>query len=99
MNKFRPQQLSKSYIMKQRLKTGRNDNYNWQTHTNWYPANYKLNHRTIVRIFQQLHHNACHAPGPVSKRWKHAERNFMKVHFADNGSMRYANKYSCHSWL
>ena len=29
MNKFRPQEISKTYVMKQRLKDGRTDNYNF----------------------------------------------------------------------
>ncbi len=97
--RFRPQGLSKTFLMRQRLKHGVNDTYKWQTRTNWYPAQYKLNHRTIMRIFQQIHHYGCHAPGPVMKRWKNAERQFMKAHFPDNASMRYDNKYTCHRWL
>ena len=43
MNKFRPQEVSKVSVMKQRLKYGRTDNYNWQTRTKWVPAGYTKN--------------------------------------------------------
>lgn len=101
MNKFRPQDLPKSYIMKQRLKTGRSDNYNWQTRIEWYPANWTRHQQMFSKRFTHLHYLSEHAPDPIQKRWKQAGRNFMKKHFGDagKGSMRYLNKWSCHSWL
>lgn len=87
--------------MKQRLKYGRVDNYNWQTRSEWYPVGYKLNHKTIAKQFQVLHHNACHAPSNVAVKWKQAYSVFMKKHFADGGiaSVRYLNEWTCHAWL
>lgn len=101
MNKFRPQDLPKSYIMKQRLKYGQNDNYNWQTRIEWFPAGYGLNKRTIAKQFQKLHYLACHAPKLVAKRYKSAYTLFENKHFARKGkaSMRFLNRYTCHSWL
>ena len=80
---------------------GRTDNYNWQSRVRWYPVGFKINHRTIFNQFGKLHYLACHAPGPVTKKWAIANRNFMNKHFGDAGgaSMRYLNKWSCHSWL
>ena len=100
-NKFRPQDIGKSYVMKERLKYGRTDNYNWQTRIEWYPAGYKLNKRTIVKQFQRLHYLACHAPEPIAKKWKSAYNQFDKKYFASGGkaSMRFLNKWTAHSWL
>lgn len=100
MNKFRPQDLPKSYVMKQRLKTGRSDNYNWQTRVKWYPVGWGLNKRVIGDMFGRLHYLACHAPDPIKKRWRKAYDVFYKKHFGtDQGTARYLNKYSCHSWM
>ena len=100
MNKFRPQNIPKSYIFKQRLAFGKSDNYNWQSRTKWYPAGWKFNQRVIGDQFRRLHYLACHAPEPIQKKHKQAYRNFYKKHFgSDKISVRYANKYTCHSWL
>ena len=101
MNKFRPQDISTSYVMKQRLKYRRTDNYNWQTRIKWYPVGWKLNNRVIGDQHSRLHYLACHAPGPVKKRWRKAYDNFMAKHFGSKGkaSIRYLNSWSCHSWL
>lgn len=101
MNKFRPQEISKKYQLKYRLKTGRFENYNWQTRVKWYPAGWGINKRLIGDQHIRLHYLACHAPEPVRKRWQKAYNNFYKKHFGANKgvSMRYLNKYSCHSWL
>ena len=101
MNKFRPQATPKRYLIKERLKYGRTDNYNWQTRIEWYPAGYKLNKKTIAKQFSKLHYLACHAPDPIQKRWTNAYDVFHKKHFgAIKGvSMRYLNTWSCHSWM
>lgn len=101
MNKFRPQEISKLDVMRQRLKTGRSENYNWQSRVEWYPVGWGVNKRTIGRLFSRLHYLACHAPQPVQHRWRSAYRTFMNRHFgaAGQASMRYLNKWSCHSWL
>lgn len=101
MNKFRPQDISKTFVMKQRLKTGRSDNYNWQSRVEWYPANWGKHKQQFAKRFARLHYLACHAPAPIQKRWKHAEQAFMNKHFGSGGkgSMRYLNKWSAHSWL
>jgi hypothetical protein len=101
MNKFRPQDLPKHYIMKQRLKYGRSENYNWQTRIKWYPAGWKVNQISIGNRFGQLHYLACHAPAPVKLKWQKAYNNLCKKLFAQNGrvSMRYQNKYTAHAWL
>ena len=101
MNKFRPQDIGKRYIIKERLRTGRSDNYNWQSRVKWYPAGYRLNKKTISYQFSKLHYLACHAPEPVQQRWRVPYANFMAQHFGNAGcaSMRYLNTWSCHSWL
>ena len=100
-NKFRPQDIGKSYVMKQRLKYGCTDNYNWQTRVGWYPAGYGINKRTISKQFQKLHYLACHAPEPIAKKWKSAYNQFENKHFASKGkaSMRFLNKWTAHSWM
>ena len=101
MNKFRPQDISKSYVMKQRLMTGRSDNFNWQSRVEWYPAGWSKHRQQFARRFARLHYLACHAPKPIQKRWLSAYRAFMVQHFGSEGnaSMRYLNTWSAHSWL
>lgn len=101
MNKFRPQDIPKSYIIKQRLIYGRSDNYNWQTRIKWYPAGWKFNHKVIGDQFSKLHYLACHAPLPIKKKWKKAYDNFQAKHFATRGkaSIRFLNEHTCHRWL
>ena len=100
MNKFRPQEISKTYVMKQRLKYGRTDNYNFQTHSNWVPARFTKNQISIFRRWQQIHHFASHTKCPA-KHWVVANNMFCKQFFGSSGkaSMRYLNKWSAHSWL
>jgi hypothetical protein len=87
--------------MKQRLKTGHSDNYNWQTRVKWYPAGWGFNKRVLGNMHSRLHYLACHAPKPIRKRWQTAHKVFMNKHFGDAGraSVRYLNKWSCHSWM
>jgi hypothetical protein len=100
MNRFRPQDINKRYIIKQRLLTGRSENYNWQSRVEWYPAGYRLNKKTIVKQFGRLHYLACHSPKKVQQRWQKVYDNFHNRHFGTfKCSMRYLNKWSCHSWL
>jgi hypothetical protein len=101
-NKFRPSSsMDTKSVMKQRLKYGHSDNYNWQSRVEWYPAGYKLNKKTIARQFRNLHYLACHAPERVTKRWQRAYNNFYRAHFGAHkgASMRYLNTWSGHSWL
>ena len=100
MNKFRPQEISKTYVMKQRLKDGRTDNYNFQTRSNWVPARFTKNQISIFRRWQQIHHFASHTKCPA-KHWVVANNMFCKQFFGSGGkaSMRYLNKWSAHSWL
>lgn len=100
MNKFRPQDISKSYIIKMRLKYGRSENYNWQTRIKWYPAGWGFNKKVIGSMHSRLHYLACHAPDPIKKKWRNAYNVFYKKHFGtEHASGRYLNTYSCHSWL
>jgi hypothetical protein len=100
-NKFRPSSaMSAKDVMRQRRKYGRTDNYNWQSRVEWYPVGFRLNRKTIFRQFGRLHYLACHSPAPISKKWQQAYDNFHTRHFGTfNGTMRYLNKWSCHSWL
>jgi hypothetical protein len=101
MNKFKPQDVSTRYIMKQRRVTGRVENYNWQTRIKWYPAGWKTNQISIGRRFGHLHYLACHSPAPVQKKWHTVYKQFCRQHLADGGraSMRYLNTWTCHTWL
>ena len=100
MNKFRPQEISKVSVMKQRLHYGRTDNYNWQTRSNWVPAGYTKNRISILRRWQQIHHYASHTKNPAG-HWIVANKMFCKKFFGSEGkaSMRYLNTWSAHSWL
>jgi len=101
MNKFRPQEIGKVYLLKQRLKHGHTDSYNWQSRVRWYRAKDGINRQFIIRTFQYLHYRACHAPAPVRLRWKSAYQRFEKRHFASAGraSIRYLNTHTAHAWL
>jgi hypothetical protein len=87
--------------MQQRLKYWRTDNLHWQTREKWYPAGWGFNNRVISNIHSRLHYLACHAPNPVNKQWTAAYKNFYKKHFGVHKgvSVRYLNKWSCHSWM
>ena len=100
MNRFRPQDIPKSYVMKQRLHYKRVDNFNWQTRINWVPASMTKNQVSIFRRWQQIHHFASHTKCPA-QHWKVANEMFGKNFLgnAGNASCRYLNTYSAHSWL
>ena len=100
MNRFRPQEIPKSYVMKERLKYGRVDNYSWQTRRKWIPAGFTKNQVSIFRRWQQIHHYASHAHSCLN-HWKVANKMFCKQFFGSEGkaSCRYLNTYSAHSWL
>jgi hypothetical protein len=102
-NKFRPSSaMDTKSIMRERRKYGSNlGNYNWQSRVEWYPAGFKLNRKTIFKHFGKLHYLACHSPDPITKKWQKAYNNFYIKHFGafKGASMRYLNKWSCHSWL
>lgn len=100
MNKFRPQDVLKSRTIKERLKFGRCENYNWQSRVKWHPVGWRLNKKTIGYQFGRLHYLARHAPESVQMRWCSVYDTFYKKHFGTQyASVRYLNNYSCHSWL
>lgn len=98
---YRPQDLPKRITIRERLKYGRSDNYNFVNRVKWYPAGWKLNHKTLGGIHSRMHYLACHAPRPIQQRWKAAYKVFVDRHFGHSGhaSMRYLNTWSCHAWL
>ena len=100
-NRFRPSSaMDTRTIMKMRRVHGRTDNYNWRIRVEWYPAGYRLNKKTIFKQFGRLHYLACHSPEPVARKWQKVYNNFHTKHFGTfKASMRYLNKWSCHSWL
>lgn len=100
MNKFRPQDISAKYKLKHYIRTSRHENYNWQSRIKWYPAGWGFNKKVIGNQFGKLHYLARHAPMPIQKRWAKAYDIFEKKHFGSHkASVRYLNKWSCHSWL
>ena len=100
---FRPQDINKLYTIRLRRKGYGNEwiNYNFINRAKWYPAGWQYNQRVIGSIHSRLHYLACHAPEPIQKRWRKTYAVFMAKHFGDAGraSMRFLNKYSCHSWM
>ena len=99
-NLYRPQDLSKKFIMQERLIGGGRISWSFSSRIKWYPVGWKLNKRNISKQFHNLHYLACHSPEPVQKRYKNAYKVFQKRHFGtENASIHYLNKYSCHSWL
>jgi hypothetical protein len=100
MNRFRPVAVSKKYSMKLRIRTGESVSYNWQTREQWTPVGWQVNHRTIARTFSKLHYLACHSPVSIQRQWRPAYNRFYQRHFGTvKMSVRYANQWSCHSWL
>jgi len=104
MNKmFRPQEKSTRATMRLRRMGYGNEwiNYNFVNRAKWFISGWGINKRTIGSMHSRMHHLACHAPEPIQKQWRTKYAVFMKNHFGDNGraSMRYLNKYSCHSWM
>lgn len=100
--RFRPQGDMRVAIMKERLKTGKTYScQSYQARVDWYPVGYKLNKKTISKQFQKLHYLACHSPEPITKQWAKVYDTFQKKRFGtwNGASMRYLNKWSCHSWL
>ncbi len=97
---YRPQDLPKKFIMQERLLGGGRVNYNFCNRTKWYPAGWKFNKITLGKMHAKLHYLAWHAPKPIQKKYKKIYDNFSKIHFGSNrASVRYLNKYSCHSWM
>ena len=99
MNLFRPKDLPKSYIFKQRMAYGRNENYNWQSRVKWYPAGWKYNQKVIGDQFARLHYLAVHAPEPINKQYRKAYNNLHNKLFPKYASIRYSNTWSCDRWL
>jgi hypothetical protein len=100
MKKFRPQSQSKLWTMQSRRKHGTSTSYAWQTRVAWVPVGWKPNQISIARRFAQLHYLACHAPVPVQQRWQPAYQQFFIRHFGTGrATVRYLNRWSCHSWL
>ena len=101
MNKFRPSSsMDTKNVMRMRLRYGKSENYNWQSRIEWYPVGYKSNHKNISKQFGKLHYLACHSPRPIAKQWEKTYELFYKKHFGtQHASVRYLNKWSCHSWM
>jgi hypothetical protein len=101
-NRFRPSSsMNTRSIMRERRRHGAVlGSYNWQSRAEWYPAGYRLNRKVMFRQFGNLHYLACHSPEPVTRKWQKVYDNYYKKHFGTfKGSVRYLNKWSCHSWL
>lgn len=99
MIKFRPLKNNSKYRLKARRNGDRN-NYNFVSRYSYICAGWKLNHKTIGTIFYKLHYLACHAPNPIKAKFKQPYLNLRKKMLgAQYMSVRYANRYSCYSWL
>jgi hypothetical protein len=94
--RFRPQNVSGSFIMKERLQTGKSFNYNYQERTRWYPSGWGFSKKVLGRIFGQLHYRACHAPKPIQKQWASAYKAFGRKYMPINASVRYIKQ---REWL
>lgn len=93
-------EMSKSATIRMR-RLGMSENYNFSRRAKWYPAGWQYNQRVLGSIHSRMHYLACHAPKPIQEKWRVTYNNFMINHFgaAGKGTMRYLNKWSCHSWL
>jgi len=96
---FRPLESNKHHAIKFYRIYGRVGNIHKRSRITWYPAGWGPNRQVLGGIFGRLHYLACHAPKPVQQRYQRAYRALCQRLFAERASMRYANKYSAHSWL
>jgi len=99
--KYRPIELNKKYRFRYRLKTGRNEAYNWRSRVRWYPVGWQINRQTLFRIFSKLHYLGCHAPEPVQKKYRRVYNLFEEKYFATRGkaSVRFLNNHTAYKWL
>ena len=99
--KYRPMDVSKKYKIRYRLETGNRESYNWRSRVRWYPAGWKINNQTLVRLFSRLHYLGCHSPGRVQKKWFPVYNRFEEKYFATKGkpSSRYREKNTAYKWL
>lgn len=97
----RPQDLPKRFTIKERLRYGKSQNYNFCNRVKWWPAGWKYNQKVLGGIHSRLHYLACHSPGPVAKKWEHTYKEFQTKHFGNVklASVRYLNNWSCHKWM
>ena len=99
---YRPQDLAKRYTIRLRLAgyNGTFENHNFRSRTKWYPAGWGFNKKVIGNQFGKLHYLACHSPKPIQKKWSKVYDVFHKKYFGSyKTSVRYLNRWSCHSWL
>lgn len=96
---FKPKFFGSRYIMRVRRLGVKTVNYNFVSRDIWIKASWKFNHIILGKIFGNLHYFASHAPLPLQRKWKNKEKNFYKKHFGWKCSVRYANTWTCHSWL
>ena len=99
-SRFRPQQVNKLSIIRDRRLTGRVENYSWQTRSIWVPAGMPVNRVSIMRRWQQIHHYSRHTAWALPN-WRGANAEFNRKFLGSTGraSDRYLNTYSAHSWL
>jgi len=99
--RFRPIALSQLYRLRSHRRGVYTGQLHWQSRIQWYRANLQSNHKSIIRIFARLHYLACHAPGPVRRRWSPVYDHWQRQHLASAGraSSRYLENYTCHAWL
>jgi len=101
MKIFRPQDISKKYLLRIRRQGCNLENYNWQSSVRWYPIGWSIGQQIIGNQHRRLHYLACHAPAPIKKKWVPVYRRFYQTHFGSrkHASVRYLNNWSCHSWM
>jgi hypothetical protein len=104
MNRFRPREISVLERLHNNRRLGFREYiaYNWQIRSDWWPAGYKLNHRTIAQQFRVLHYLSAHSPKPVQQRWRTAAKAFEARYFGrpnSKASVRFLNEHTAHRWL
>lgn len=76
-------------------------------YTNRHPCTsfdkYPVNQRTLIGIWQNLHHYTCHSNRVMKKRWQSAANRFDANHLGERGgrrsTCRFLNEYTAHKWL
>jgi len=99
-HKFRPHGYGKSNIILSRKLGIKLSEANWPERRVWC-SDTRPNKIHISKVFMNLHYLASHSPEPIKCKWRVVERRFYLKYFGAPGrsSVRFANTWTCHSWL
>lgn len=74
----------------------------YERHKSTFFNNYPANQRTLIRIWQELHHHTGHSNAVMRKRWLTANKRFEAHHMPyawGRSTCRFVNEYTAHRWM